>query len=137
VTIADEQRGWRYRTVGARAAGPFEGFPAHKLAPSELIDTRVAGDAEEPGFDLEGDGWSAIPRTLGLFPGRQRQIVTVIGIAHEPLHLPKYGGIVRGEGFLDGNWITTRFGLGNSHIPTIEGLDYRGFMLGLRNNYEE
>src|SRR5438874_11600174 len=141
MAVTAEQRGGRDRLgiTRRRAAGAFEWLPAHELAPPQLVNTGITGDAEQPGFDFKSDGRSAIPGTLRLLPRGQRQVITVVRITHKSLDLSEHGGIVRGERFFDGDRIAARLGhklgLGCAHSPTIGAGGYHKFMVGLRKNY--
>src|SRR5450432_1585993 len=88
----------------------LERLPADQLASAELVDARVAGDAEQPGLDFDGNRGPPVPRPLGLFPGREGQIVTIVRVAHEALDLAEHGGIVHRKRVFDGDWLAARLG---------------------------
>src|SRR5438067_5878509 len=140
MTVAAEQGGGRDRRLARLTASALEGFPADQLAAPQLVDAGVTRDAEQPGLDLQRDGRASVPGALSLFPGRQGQVVGVVWIAHQALDLTEDRGVVRCERVLDSDRVAAdlglEHGLGSAHSPTIGGLDYSRFKLGLRNNYE-
>src|SRR5260370_14593834 len=90
--------------------GAPEARPADQLAAAQLVDTGIAGNAEQPRLDFQRDWRTPVPRALRLFPGGQGQIVTIVGVAHQALDLTEDSRVVRSKRVLDEQWIPVQRG---------------------------
>ena len=99
----DEDHGhWMYR---------LEKRESEKKQVQEIVQTKYGSLSQLVSINgrlLDITGKTIRAGRLRLFPGRQGQVVAVVGIAHETLDLTEHGGVMRRECFLDGHRLTPR-----------------------------